>query len=114
MEHLILDFLLAIAGVGHVPHCVPALKYPCHVQDCFRGVFLLLFSCHWHESVCGVEVPGGDVARKGILQDIVVAGRQHEGLLERYEEGGEVVEKVDHQHTGREAEVQGQTYLKKF
>jgi len=51
------------------------------------------------------------VARKGILQDIVVAGRQHEGLLERYEEGGEVVEKVDHQHTGREAEVQGQTYL---
>ena len=53
------------------------------------------------------------MARKGILQDIVVAGRQHEGLLERYEEGGEVVEKVD-QHTGREAEVQGQTYLKKF
>ena len=52
------------------------------------------------------------MARKGILQDIVVAGRQHEGLLERYEEGGEVVEKVDHQHTGREAEVQGQTYLK--
>ena len=54
------------------------------------------------------------VQSKGILQDVVVAGRQHEGLLERYEEGGEVVEKVDHQHTGREAEVQGQTYLKKF
>ena len=37
--------------------------------------------------------------RKGILQDIVATRRQHEGLMGRNEEGGEVVEKVDHQHT---------------
>ena len=37
------------------------------------------------------------------------------GFVEREEEGGEVVEKVDHQHTeGEAAEVQGETYLKKF
>ena len=38
------------------------------------------------------------VQSEGILQDVVVAGRQHEGLLEGEEEGGEVVEEVDHQH----------------
>ena len=44
-----------------------------------------------------------------------MARRQHEGLLEREEEGNDVVEKVDHQHTeGEAAEVQGETHLKMF
>ena len=48
----------------------------------------------------------------------MVTRRQHKGLLKSKEEGGKVMEQVDHQHTCSyrargEAEVQGKTNLKK-